>query len=257
VTELSENWLAHLGENTGIWLADELDRFPDLRDAIAPPRFRAALEPESSLVDTGDGHLELALTGSLVPPGESPDSPPNRLGAIELFIDTHVGHMQLNVLDVPPHLQQQGLGRLVVGQLAVLGDRLGLERIDVQAGNTGRWAWIRCGFDFEDADQRERVVLAATSFGRRLGLDLDLTDIEHSWDFLALEGTVTPEQIRAAGGAEVRPADEPVPLAKALILGPSASENLWFGQLTLDRKSEGRVRLDSYVLGNEAADASP
>lgn len=248
---LIDTWIDRLDGEEGVWLRGaELERFPELTEAAVPAGF--AFEPDEdgdSCLFARDGQLQVRLIGRLIPPCEVPDSDHSRLGALELDIDTESRQMLLGTLDLPEHAQQAGLGRIAIGQLAVLGDRLGLETIELQAGKIGRWAWLRCGFDFADDDAREIVVTIAANFADRLGIDVDLNRIKHSWDFIDLPGTVMPAEVLAAGGPAITPANAPVPVGKALLLGPPPV-NPWFGKLTLDRRSEGRVRLDTYVLGD-------
>jgi hypothetical protein len=136
------------------------------------------------------------------------------------------------------------------GNFSVLGDQLGLDRIELEAGKVGRWAWMRCGFDFMDQHERDKVVACAGKFASRLRREVDLTTIRHSWDFLDLVDPIDPSEIKGAGGPSIAPSDQPIALGKALLLGPNLNENSWFGRLNLDRESEGRVRLDNYVLRN-------
>jgi hypothetical protein len=247
---LIEKWLQRLPPENHVLLLKDLDRFPELRDAATPPDF--TLRPfEDSYLGAADGEIFAQLDGELVPPAEFASA---EVGYVDVELATVDRVLVIHTLDIPPSFQLRGLGRLVVAQLAVLGDQLGLETIELEAGKVGRWAWMRCGFDFMSESDREVVIIAAKEFATRLGRAVDLSGIEHSWDFLDLDDPVRPEEIKAAGGPTINPPGQEVPLGKALLLGPNVNANPWFGRLTLDRKSAGRVRLENYVLGDELTD---
>ena len=251
--ELRERWLKELGSTDAVELTvNELDRFPELRDALAPPQFEIRPDSGSCLMRAGGSDIDVELRAELIAP---PDLGADQPGLIDLLFTTDAEEdlgrrILINTLDMPPALHTQGLGRLVIGQLAVLGDQLGMEALALQAGKIGRWAWMRCGFDF-DPGMRESVVSAAEEFAERLDREVDLSGVEHSWDFRTFRDPVSPEEMRAAGGPVIT---EAMPLGKALLLGPNENANPWFGHLTLDRKSEERVRLDSYVHGDGSSD---
>jgi hypothetical protein len=251
-TALANDWLDRLGTVEGLGLAGELNRFPELRDAVAPPGFKVIPSEDSYLAREAGAEVAVELRARLDPPADVGTDEP---GYVDLALTTDATYEEnkilVSTLDMPSALHGQGLGRLVIGQLAVLGDRLGLEAIELEAGKVGRWAWMRCGFDFADRAEREKVINAAEDFAQRLGRKVDLSKIEHSWGFLDLREPVSPDQMRAASGPLI---DVPVTLGKALLLGPNVNTNPWFGRLTLDRKSEGRVRLDNYVLADGSAD---
>jgi hypothetical protein len=250
---LKATWLAKLGKRDHALLAESLDEFPELQEAIAPPRYGFQIEDESELsylARVAEDEVFVHLRALLVPPGEDPTSDSERVGLIDVDLDSREKLMILDTLNLPQHLQGEKRGSLVVAQLAALGDELDLEAIELQAGNVGRWAWLRCGFDFLDDDNRGRLVEPAKAFAQRLGVEVDLDQIRHSWDFIDLEGKAMPEQIQAAGGPRIAPEDQPVSIGKALVLGPPLTANLWFGRLELDRESSGRVRLDTYVFGD-------
>lgn len=226
-------------------LRDHLSAFPELAAAIAPPRFEVDVEA-GHIRDLGHGECELTVRAQLLAPAELRAQVPDA-GLIEIDIATLEGELTLDTLELPRALQKGRLGRLLIGQLAALGDQLELERFRLQAGRIGRWAWMRCGFDFCDPSDRDCVVEAAARFASRLELNLDFSAIKHSWDFLAFDDVLTGAAVLAAGGPVIEPASAPVPLAKALLLGPGQDENLWFGEMDLDPRSASRVRLRDYL----------
>ena len=178
----------------------------------------------------------------------------NHYGHVVLSFDTTMDELLLDTLDLPPVVQTGGLGTLVVAQLANLARDLGLASIHLQAGKIGRWAWLRCGFDFASPEQRDMLVAHAAWAAERLGRDVDLRRIQHAWDFADLDGTVTQQEVMQAFGARLAPTDRPIPLGKALILGPDPAMNPWWGRLDLERESAGSVRLREYVASRARQD---
>lgn len=233
---------------------------------MAPPTFGVTVAEGAIDGDPASGYLEAGVDAFLVPPGTEapvfhedellPDL--NRYGHIDLSLDTGTNEMRLSTLDIPLAAQTGGLGTIVVAQLAYLGQDLGLASIHLEAGKIGRWAWLRCGFDFDWPAQRDMVVSAAAWAAGQLGQEVDLSRIEHAWDFGDLEGTVSQRELQEAFGVSLPPTDRPIPLGKALILGPREGVNPWWGRLDLRRESEGLVRLREYVASrarsNETAD---
>lgn len=249
---LRESWMARLPPQGWCDLTQSPDRFPELTDAVAPPRFSIVIN-EGVVMGDGDSYLEASLDARLIGPGIQPpagdeaDEQDGRFGGIELSLDTETRELRLSNIYLPPDVQSFGLGSLVIGQLALLGEELALESIHLEAGNVGRWAWMQCGFDFDDPVWLQATVAAAERFANALGREVDLSSVEHTWDFLALPGTVTGREIQAAGGGSITPGDLPVALGKALVLGPAPAANPWWGRLRLGPGSEGRVRLGQYV----------
>jgi hypothetical protein len=214
---------------------------------------------EGVVAGRGDPYyLEAGVDAHLVPPGRSPPTSDaetaGECGNIELSLDTETRELRLSNLSLPTEAQTGGLGSLLIRELAVLAEALGLESMHLEAGNVGRWAWMRCGFDFDDPIWRERTVQAANDFAAALSRDVDLSAIEHAWDFVELPGVVSADEIRSAGGHTIRSAGQPIALGKALILGPAPALNPWWGRLRLGPDSEGRVRLDEYVASREVSD---
>ena len=249
MTSLAQAWVGRLpGE--GWWdLTVSLDRFPELRDAISPPNFSVAVR-DGTVAAECPSYIEAFIDAYLVPAGVEPPHHESSCGDIDVALDTETRELRLSTLDIPPEAQTGGLGSLVIAQLADLGERLGLESIRLEAGNVGRWAWMRCGFDFDDPLSRETVIRVAADFAEALNRDVDLSRIEHAWDFVALPGTVSAEEIQAAGGVAIRSSGRPISLGKALILGPRSAANPWWGCLRLDPGDAGRVRLKEYVASH-------
>jgi len=249
MASLAQAWLGRLPAEGRLDLTVSLDRFPELRDAISPPTFSVAVR-DGMVTGEGD-YIEAAIDAYLVPEGAEPprDGSEDAIscGDIDLDLDLETRELRLSTLDVPPEAQAAGLGSLVMAQLAELGEDLGLWSICLEAGNVGRWAWMRCGFDFDDPAGRDAVVGAATDFAQALGRDVDPSEIEHAWDFVELPGTVSAEEIQAAGGVAIRSAGRPISLGKALVLGPPSAANPWWGRLRLDPGDTGRIRLKEYV----------
>lgn len=131
---------------------------------MAPPQFGVEALEDSYLAREGDADVVVELRARLIPPHDSGTSQP---GYFDLLFTTDPSEdentLLINTLDMPTGLQAQGFGRLVMGQLAVLGDQLGLEAIELDAGKVGRWAWMRCGFDFVEGG-RGKVLQAAEAF---------------------------------------------------------------------------------------------
>jgi hypothetical protein len=251
VSSLAEKWMARLAVQGWCDLTEFPDRFPELTDAIAPPRFSIIINEGAVIQDRDSGYLEASIDARLIGPGvQSPrgrdEEEEGRFGGIELSLDTETRELRLSNIYLPLDAQTVGLGSLVMGQLAVLAEDLGLESIHLEAGNIGRWAWMQCGFDFEEPIGLRVTVAAAQQFAEALGREVDLSTIGHTRDFLALPGTVSAAEMRAAGGP-IMPVDLPISLGKALILGPPAAANVWWGRLHLGLRSGGRVRLAKYV----------
>jgi hypothetical protein len=251
---LVREWLERLGSEW-VDLSESIDTFPELRDAITPPTFGLEVAEGAVDGDPATGYLEAGVEAFLVPPGSGPpvieadEALPdlNRYGHIDLSLDTEANELRLSILDLPPVVQTGGLGTVVVAQLAYLGRNLGLSSVHLEAGKIGRWAWLRCGFDFDWPEQRDMLVSAAGWAAERLGRDVDLSGIRHAWDFADLEGTVSQRELVEAFGVGLAPTDRPIPVGKALILGPREAVNPWWGRLDLRRGSEGYVRLREYV----------
>jgi hypothetical protein len=244
LSELADSWIGRAGGEV-VDLGQRLSEFAELSAALAPPHFQLEVE-HGELRHLGLGEFELTVRAHLLPPADLRPSVQG-MGLVEIDIETLEGELRLETLELPSGLQKQRLGSLLIAQLAALGDLLALERFCLQAGRIGRWAWMRCGFDFRDPSDRACVVAAAERFAVRLGLAPDLSSVTHSWDFLDLQGTLSAEEIRAAGGPAIEPEDAPIPLAKALLLGPGQDENVWFGEMDLDPRSASRVRLRGYA----------
>ncbi len=256
-TALAKAWLERLPQEGWCDPRESVDRFPELRDAVSPPTFSLIVREGVVAGDRDSDYLEAAIEAHLVPPGVEPpegeDEADGRCGGIDLAFDMETRELRLSTLDMPPEAQTGGLGSLVLAQLADLGEALGLQSIHLEAGNVGRWAWMRCGFDFDDAVWRDNTMEVAEAFARALGRNVDLSGIEHAWDFVELPGTVTAEEIQAAGGPAIRSAGGPISLGKALVLGPVPAANPWWGRLRLDPAGEGRVRLGEYVASRASA----
>jgi hypothetical protein len=242
VSSLVERWQEQLADSGFAALPESLDQFPELRDATVPDGYE--LVDAEGFVQFEDGVLGAQLTARIA----APDT--DTLGAVDVDLDTESREMRIDTLDMPEDRCGGRLGRLVLAKLAVLGQDLGLEAIVLEAGKVGRWAWLRCGFDFDGDEERHRVIDAAREFAQRLGCDVDLSAIRHSWDFVELPGTIPAQAIRDAGGPVIFPTDAMVPRGKALILGPNQASNTWLGRLDLDPRSPGFIRLHSYVFGD-------
>jgi len=248
---LANAWLERLPGQGWCDLRDWLERFGELREAVAPPTFSVVAKEGLVAGDVDCGYLEAGIDAHLVPPGAEPpqdkEEQDGLCGRVELELDTETRELRLSTLDIPEEAQTGGLGSIVIAQLAALGQDLGLRSMHLEAGNVGRWAWMRCGFDFDHPTSRAVVLGAAEQFARALGRDVDLSGIEHTCDLVELPGTVTAEEIRAAGGAAIRSAVQPISLGKALVLGAPPSANPWWGRLSLEPGSEELVRLREYV----------
>lgn len=239
-------------------LTESIEPFPELRDAITPPTYGLAVASGAVDGDRASGYLEAGIEAFLVPPGSGPpeieedEALPdlNRYGHIDLSLDTETSELRLSTLEIPPVAQTGGLGTVIVDQLAYLARDLGLGSMHLQAGKIGRWAWLRCGFDFDWPDQRDEMVSAAAWAAQRLGRNVDLSGIQHAWDFADLKGTVSQQELVTAFGARLPPTDRPISLGKALILGPMEAMNPWMGRLDLRPGSEGYVRLREYVASS-------
>lgn len=246
-TSLADRWRDRLNSDSAVLSSESLrDDLPELEAAVSPAGF--ALEDVEGYVEISGNEITLEMRGELTPPStfglqES--------GFVDLAIETEQGELFLESLDLPAQIQLNGLGTAIFGRLALLAEDLGLASIELQAGKVGRWAWMRCGVDFADRDARTIVVDAAAEFAERLGVKVDLSHIEHSWDFVDLAGFVSAEQVLNAGGPRFDPLTASMPLGKALVLGPPLDRNLWFGRLILEAESTGRVRLRDYLLSGD------
>jgi hypothetical protein len=202
VSSLADSWMARLPAEGWCDLTESPDHFPELTDAIAPPHFSIVINDGAVIGDRDSGYLEASIDALLIPPGVQPprgEEEESRFGGIELSLDTETRELRLSNIHLPLEAQTVGLGSLVMGQLAVLAEDLGLESIHLEAGNIGRWAWMQCGFDFDDLIGLETTVAAAQQFAEVLGLEVDLNTIGHTRDFLELPGTVSAAEMRAAG----------------------------------------------------------
>jgi hypothetical protein len=110
---LKEEWIQRLGDGPSALLLDDLDRFPELRDAATPPEFK--LEPfEDSYLGTNGAETQGQLSGRLK---GSADVGSDELGSVDIEFDTRDRLLVIHTLDIPPSVQARGLGSLVVGQL--------------------------------------------------------------------------------------------------------------------------------------------
>lgn len=247
---LLRSWLDRL--DGGVFnLEDEEDlgRFPELVEAVAPAGFELAID-EGYVADTGDDQVQVVLRGRTIPPGIPTSARPPQSGAVGIEIGTADGYCEIETLDLPGYAQARGLGRLSMASIAELGDRLGLEALTLEAGKTGRYAWARCGFNFMHPDtDRPKVIEAATEFADALGVACSLGEIEQPWELAALPGRVSWAEVERAGGPQAPPGREDARwnLGRALLLGPAESANTWFGRLDPRRESPDRIRLDSYA----------
>ncbi len=251
---LQDDWSARLGGSAAN-LEVDLDRFPELRQAVVPVNFDLVVEEGSYLTMTEDG-LQGVLRGRLIPPSGSRSDVPPKSGAIGLEFDTSFeGFLEIETLDTPAQAQRRGLGRLIMAGIADLADGLGIEALILEASKTGRYAWARCGFRFMDPDEdRDRIVSAASSFAEALGRPCDFAEITEPWQLARVPGLVSAGEVEAVGGPAAQPggADLRWGLGKALLLGPPQNANTWFGKLDPGQQSQDRVRLDAYARGNDA-----
>lgn len=247
MSPLRGDWRARLG-GQGMSLEDELDRFPELRQAVVPVDFDLAVE-EGSYIAARDEHLRGLLRARLIPPGGSRSDEPPEAGAVGLEFDTLESFLEVETLDTPARAQRRGLGRLIMAGIADLADQLDIGALTLEAGKTGRYAWARCGFRFMYPDGRARVLGAATSFAEALGVACDLSQITEPWQLAEIPGYVTAAQVQAAGGPVAEPGQEEAlwNLGRALLLGPPENANTWFGVLDPGQQSQDRVRLDTYA----------
>lgn len=251
VPELVDSWIERL-DGDGVDLRGDLDRFPELREAVVPVGFTIAVEEGSYLAARGET-IQGELLGRVIPPGIDSSATPPQAGAVGIAFDSEEGYAEIETLDVAAQAQRRGLGRLTMAGIADLADRLGIEALTLEAGRTGRYAWARCGFNFVEPDQdRPKVLGAAAKFAEKLSITCDLSEIEQPWQLAALPGQVTAAKVERAGGPQAEPGGEEAPwsMGQALLLGPPENANTWFGRLDPRNENSDRVRLDAYARGS-------
>jgi GNAT superfamily N-acetyltransferase len=250
VYELVEKWIERLDRGP-VDLRSDLDRFPELRDAVVPVGFSIAVEEGSYLMAEGDA-IRGELLGRVIPSGMATSATPPETGAIGLAFDSEASYAEIETLDTAAQAQRRGLGRLTMAGIADLADRLGIGALTLEAGKIGRYAWARCGFNFMYPEEaRPRVLAAAAAFAESLGIACDLAEIRQPWQLAALSGQVTAAQVERAGGPRALPGRIPWSLGQALLLGPPENANAWFGRLDPRSENPDRVRLDAYARGSD------
>src|SRR5665811_1789184 len=96
VSSLAETWMARLAVPGWCDLAESPACFPELTDAIAPPRFSIVVNEGAVIRDQHSGYLEASIDARLIGPGAQPprgrdeedEDDENRFGGIELSLDT-------------------------------------------------------------------------------------------------------------------------------------------------------------------------
>lgn len=257
ISPLVEEWRGRLAGAGWLDLRRETELFPELIDAIAPATYAVVVRSGEVITDS-DSYLEAGIDAYLVPEGVPAPEPDDEFernaayGRIEMGLDTENRELRISQLDLPSDQQTYGLGTLLIAQLVELADDPRLEAVVLEASDVGRWAWMRCGFDFANPHSREQT-LAAAGFARRLGRDVALGSIEHTWELVDLNGTITADEIQAAGGPMISAVGTPIALGKALVLGPPPAANPWWGRLDLRTGARGRVRLHEYLASRDLA----
>ncbi len=250
--ELKTVWASRLEQLGGAAdLRDQLDEFPELREAIVPSGFESSFpdDGEVSYLALRDGAIEGQIEVWLRPPGLGAEAEPPEAGVVTLMLDTAEDKLLLENLYMPLRARRQGLGPLTVAAIAKMADCLSMASIELEAGQTGRYAWARCGFRFLDETEREKVLHCASLFAERLGVDVDLDVITEPWQLAELPGEVMRSQVAGAGGpaAPDGGGDQTWNLGRALLLGPPQEANPWFGALNPQEGNPERVRLDNYA----------
>jgi hypothetical protein len=227
---------------------ENISRFDPLIERMSPPDLRAVPDIGCVMRDLGDGLL-LEFEGSLVPAGATDAAEP--VGVIRRFVDTSEEAAQHLDFGLAQEWQGERRGARAVCRHALLYRELGVQDVYLEATDAGSYYWASCGFDFNSSEDRETVVEAAAELFERLGFDDELDWVEHSWDFLRLEGETTGRDLLLAYeeseewlgdlGVEL---DQPLPLGKVL-LGAS-NHGGWTGHLDLRGESAGIVRLRDY-----------
>lgn len=254
MTSLADAWLKRLGKDCACDLASNFERFPELRDALVPPSYSVVVQ-EGILESLAEANsVKVEVRAQLLPPGvesvRDDEESGKRGGAISVALNTETALLKIEDLRLPKAEQGRGYGTAVIAQLADLGERLGLKTMQAVPAQIGRWAWIRCGFDFMP-EWRDVVVEQAEDFARVLGREVDLAGVEHAWDFIDLPGSVSATELKKAGATSAWQCDSAIPVGKALLLGPKQGPP-WKGFIRLDRDSPGRTRLDEYAASRRA-----
>jgi hypothetical protein len=139
--------------------------------------------------------------------------------------------------------QEEGLATTFCRALVALCSQLGFASIMLRAEGEGRYCWARLGFDFEDPDERQQILEAAAEFADRLGLQVDLSEVEHAVTLASLPGTVSYGAFAAAQGAR-RPLEpeKQMKLGRALLLGPT--NTMWSGRFEVPPRVSVVARVD-------------
>jgi GNAT superfamily N-acetyltransferase len=239
--DLTREWRRRLDDEPWVDLTRELARFPELEGAVALPELQT-IPQEGAYVAAADRGVVVEL--GLV--WESASGA--RAGTFSLDVHTADRVILLHDMHIAPSLQGLGAGREIVRQVVALADELGIERIRAHANDVGRYAWARCGFDFDPELEHQHVIAAAEQFAGSLNRHFDSAGIDHSWELAEFPG----DPVSLAELAEVRgePAPEgeapPFSFGQALLLGPP-SGNEWFGVFDLAPGSPSREQLARYV----------
>jgi GNAT superfamily N-acetyltransferase len=220
-------------------------------DALSPlaERLFAAVAPADRFavrdLDASEDEFGILIEGETCLHDGSWDDP-KATGRFEVLLDRMHDELHFGDLLIPPALQGQGYGRAAMLRLADVGRDAGCHALRLDAEQDGRYSWARCGFDFETSSDRDHIVMSAARVARRLGIAFDEDAIEQPRDVSDFPGTVSREQLQAAG---VRHPfrGEVVSLGRALLLGPDLTH--WRGTLGLTDEHPGYVRLRRYVLG--------
>lgn len=254
MSELLEEWSRRLAGATvnGPSIAEYL---PELVDAYTPDEFIADIGGSSWAGTDETGEIVVQFGAVLRPAGLVPSDSRYVTGRVERRINMASRFVRHEHLQLPISWLGRGLGTASVRRSVELYDALGVERVTLTASAYGTYVWAASGFDFLYPARRHEFVGRAHRFADRLGVPIDVSEVQHPWEIAMLDRPVTARQIAEARSEVIEEDDLPAeywetetPLGKAILLHGGVGE--WEGVLRLHAEGLGRRIFDTYTRRN-------
>lgn len=101
-----------------------------------------------------------------------------QVGDFHVLVEGYTNELQISTLDMPRERHGSDYGRTSIQRLADHRRHAGCKLMRLDANKIGRYAWARCGFEFETPEDPERIVSAASSLAEQLGASFDADAIQ-------------------------------------------------------------------------------
>ena len=209
--------------------SEHLDALVNPTFVKEPDALKTHLRDPSGIEVDGNGHAGLAVAVEWT--ADDGTSKGREFGWAGFKLNGRTRVCDFDTLWLVKDEQRAGFGSRYLEVLIDLCRELGIERIDIDAQDDGRYVWARLGFAFKNDETRDDVVAAVKAFAEELGVEVptDLDCVTSPSEIANLRGEVSFEAIARTGVPYSGEPGRTMPLGEALLL--YAPYYVWLGTM--------------------------